>query len=92
MNEFTYGRIPGTRDWLKKTTAGPKTYCPILIKNQQSCSNLANILPTHGPLIWTKFDEDWTKIVDFLSLVYLRADGIIFNQSQDLVQKMYSGA
>ena len=40
-----------------------------LIENRQFYSNLAEILailPTHGLIILTKFDEDWTKIVNFL--------------------------
>ena len=40
-----------------------------LIKNPQFYSDLAEILAilsTHELIILTKFDGDWTKIVDFL--------------------------
>ena len=51
------------------------------IKNQQFYSNLAEILailPTHGLIILTKFDGDWNKIVDSLSLVFFWASVIFF--------------
>ena len=56
----------------------------LLIKNPQFCSDLAEILailPTHELIILTKFDGDWTKIVDFLLVVYFWASIIFFNQS-----------
>ena len=43
--------------------------------------NLAEILailPTHGLIILTKFDENCTKIVDFLLLAYFLASVISF--------------
>ena len=43
------------------------------MKNSQFYSDLADtlaILPTRGLNILTKFDDDWTKIVDFLSVIY----------------------
>ena len=43
------------------------------IKNSQYYSDLAEILavlPSHVLITLTKFDEDWTKIVDFLLVVY----------------------
>ena len=36
------------------------------------------ILPTHELIILTKFDGDWTKIVDFLLVVYFWASIIFF--------------
>ena len=36
------------------------------------------ILPTHGIIILTKFNGDWTKIVDFLLVVYFWASMIFF--------------
>ena len=39
------------------------------MKNSQFYSDMAEILailPTFGLIILTKFDEDWTKIVDFI--------------------------
>ena len=56
----------------------------LLIRNSQFYSNLAEnlaILPTHGLIILTKFDQDWTKIVNFLLVVYFWASIIFFNQS-----------
>ena len=56
----------------------------LLIKNPLFCSDLANILailPTHELIILTKFDGDWTKIVDFLLLVYFWASVFFKNQS-----------
>ena len=53
----------------------------ILIKNPQFYSNLADILtilPTHGLMILTKCDGDWTKIVDFLLVEYFWASIIFF--------------
>ena len=53
----------------------------ILIKNPQFYSNFARtlvILPTHGLIILNKFDDDQTKIVDFLLLVYFSAS-VIFS-------------
>ena len=53
-----------------------KLYWPkniLLIKNPQFYSDLAEILlmlPTHELIKLTKFDDDWTKIVDFLLVVY----------------------
>ena len=54
---------------------------PVLIKNSPSYSDLVEILatfPIHGLIILSKFDEDWTKIVYFLSLAYFLAS-IIFS-------------
>ena len=51
------------------------------MKNRQFYSNLAEILamlPTHGLIILTKFDEDWTKIVDFSLVDYFWAS-VIFS-------------
>ena len=53
----------------------------LLIKNPQFCSNLAEILvilPTHELIILTKFDEDQTKIVDFLLALYFWSSIIFF--------------
>ena len=53
----------------------------LLIKNPLFCSDLAiilAILPTHELIILTKFDGNWTNIVDFLSLVYFWASIIFF--------------
>ena len=36
------------------------------------------ILPTHGLIILTKFDEDRTKIADFLLVAYLKASVIFY--------------
>ena len=52
-----------------------------IIKNPQFYSNLAEILailPTHELIILTKFDDDQTKIVNFLSSVYFDASVIFF--------------
>ena len=51
------------------------------MKNPQFCSDLAEILailPIHELIILTKFDGDWTEIVDFLLLVYFLANVISF--------------
>ena len=51
------------------------------MKNPQSHSDLAEILAilsTHGVVILTKFDEDWTKIVDFSLLVHFWVSVIFF--------------
>ena len=51
------------------------------MKNPQFYSNSTQnlvILPTHELIILTKFDGDWTKIVDSLSLVYFWASIIFF--------------
>ena len=51
------------------------------MKNPQFYSNLAEILvklPTHGLIILTNFDEDWTQIVNFLWVVYIWAS-VIFS-------------
>ena len=56
----------------------------MLIKNPQFYSDLAEILailPTHGLITLTKFDDDRTKIVDFLSLVYFWFSEIVLIQS-----------
>ena len=53
------------------------------MKNPQFYSDLAKILailPTDWLIILTKFDEDWTEIVDFLLLVYFWAS-VIFKFS-----------
>ena len=45
----------------------------LVIKYSQFYTNLAEILailPIHGVIILTKFDDDQTKIVDFLLLEY----------------------
>ena len=52
-----------------------------LIKNPQSYSDLAEILafsPTHELLILTNLYKDWTKVVDFLLVVYFWASIIFF--------------
>ena len=36
------------------------------------------ILPTHELIILTKFDDDWTKIADVISVVYFWASVILF--------------
>ena len=51
------------------------------MKNSQFYSDLAEILvipPTHGLTILTKFDEDSTRIVDFLLEVYFCFSVIVF--------------
>ena len=56
----------------------------VLIKNSQFYSNVAeilSILPTHGLFIWTKFDYDRTKIVNFLSWIYFWISVIFLNLS-----------
>ena len=56
-----------SRDWFIKSYTGQKNIP--LIKKPQFCSDLAEILailPIHELIILTKFDGDWTKIVDFL--------------------------
>ena len=53
----------------------------VLIKNPQFYSDLAEILailPTHELIALTKFDENRTKIVDFLSLVHVWFSAIFF--------------
>ena len=58
------------------------------MKNPQFHSDLAEnlaILFTHGVVILTKFDEDWTKIVDFLLVVYFWAN-VIFFESVSITQ------
>ena len=45
-----------------------------IIKNSQFLPNQADIqaiLPTHELIIFTKFHNDWVKIVDFLFLLFL---------------------
>ena len=52
---------------IKKKLYWPKNI--LLTKNLQFHTNLADILAilsTHEVIIFTKFHEDWTKIVDFL--------------------------
>ena len=52
-----------------------------ITKNSQFHSNLAEILailPTHGLIVLTKFDEDQTKIVDSLLVVYFWASEDFF--------------
>ena len=54
------------------------------IKNSQYYSDLAEILavlPSHVLITLTKFDEDWTKIVDFLLALYFWSSIIFFNKS-----------
>ena len=51
------------------------------MKNPQIYLDLAEILavsPTYGLIILTKFDEDWTKIVGFLLVVYFWVSVIFF--------------
>ena len=65
----------------------------ILIKNTQFYSDLAEILailPNQGLIILTKFDGDWTKIVDFLLLVYFWAS-IIFFESVPILMENKEG-
>ena len=56
---------------IKKQLYWPKNR--LLTKNLQFYSNLADILAilsTHELIILTKFDEDRSKIMDFLLVVY----------------------
>ena len=60
-----------------------KVILEILTKDLQFHSNLADILAilsTHELIILTKFDEDRTKIVDFLLALYFWSSIIFFNQ------------
>ena len=60
-----------------------------MTKNPQFHSNLDEILAllsTHGRIILTKFDEDQTKIVDFLIVVYFWAS-VIFHESVSIFCK-----
>ena len=62
----------------------------LLIKKPQFCSDLAEILailPTNELIILTKFDWDWTKIVNSLSLVYFWASIIIFLSVSRFIEK-----
>ena len=54
------------------------------MKNPQFYSNSTEnliISLTHGLIIFTKFDDNWTKIVNFSSLAYFLASVIFFDQS-----------
>ena len=42
------------------------------------CIGASVIFPTHEPIILTKFDEDKTKIVNSLLIVYFSASVISF--------------
>ena len=56
----------------------------LLAKNLQYLSDFADILAilsTHELIILIKFDEDWTKIVNFLLELYFWSIIIFFNQS-----------
>ena len=64
---------------IKKKLYWPKNI--LLTKNLQFYSNLADILAilsTHELIILTKFDEDQTKIVDFLLALYFWSSIIFF--------------
>ena len=68
--------------WFKKKLCWPKNI-PTM-KNPQFYSNSTEnlvILSTHGLIILTKFDDNWTKIVNSLSLAYFWASVIFLNQS-----------
>ena len=73
--------------FLHVTASRDRSYWPKNIpitKSPQFHSDLAEILavlPTHGLIILTKFDEDQTKIVDFLLVVCFWASIIFMNQS-----------
>ena len=59
------------------------------MKNPQFYPNLAEILaklPIHGLIILTKFDENRTKIVDFLLALYFWASIIFFESVSSLAQ------
>ena len=44
-------------------------------------ADILAVLSTHELIILTKFDEDWTKIVDFLLALYFWSSIIFFNHS-----------
>ena len=61
-----------------------------ITKNPHFHSNLAEILailPTHGLIILTKFDEDQTEIVDFLLVVYFWVS-VIFYESVSIFDEL----
>ena len=63
----------------------------VLTKILQFHLDLADIfaiLSTHELIILTKFDEDWTKIVDFLLVVNFWASIIFFQSVSRLFEEI----
>ena len=75
--------------WLYYRLIKKKLYWPkniLLTNNLHFYSDLAHILAMlsiHEIIILTKFDEDQTKIVDFLLALCFWSSIIFFNQSLD---------
>ena len=64
----------------------------LLTKNSQFYSDFAEIfaiLPTHGLIILAKFDEDRTKIVNLLLLVYFWASIIFFESVSNKPSRIF---